>query len=168
MSLTVFLHWETKSSLRLVRLTETFDYFSDGRSLTWNEPPPTQNVQAVGDPVDHFSSRQLFEGTINATLRWQFDLTELIFDELVILFGGTTIAGVKSQRSGPEPGFENRFGIDWSSSQHFVKLIIFTVKIEENGTFTCRVATDAVTGFGSFTFESIVQVDVVQVSFTAR
>ncbi|XP_067030317.1 fibroblast growth factor receptor 1-A-like isoform X2 [Acropora muricata] len=33
--------------------------------------------------------------------------------------------------------------------------------MEENGTFTCRVATDAVTGFASFTFESIVQVDVV-------
>ena len=118
-------------------------------------------MQAVAAPVHHFSSRQLHEGNINTTLRWQFDLTELIFDELVILFDGTTIAGVKSQRSGPEPGFENRFGIDWSSSQHFVKLIIFNVTIDENGTFTCRVATDAVIGFGSFTFESIVQVNVV-------
>jgi len=133
---------------------------TDGRSLTWNEPPPTQNVQAVADPVDHFSSRQLHKGKINATLSWQFDLTELTFDGLNILFDGTVIAGVKSQRSGTQPGFENRFGIDWSSSQRFVKLIIFNVTIEENGTFTCRVATDAVTGFGSFTFESIVQVDV--------
>ena len=136
--------------------------------MTWNEPPPTQNVQAVADPVDHFSSRQLHKGKINATLSWQCDLTELTFDGLNILFDGTVIAGVKSQRSGTQPGFENRFGIDWSSSQRFVKLIIFNVTIEENGTFTCRVATDAVTGFGSFTFESIVQVDVfgkLQVKF---
>ena len=129
--------------------------------MKWNEPPPTQNVQAVPAPVDHFSSRQLHKGKINATLSWQFDLTELTFDELVILFDGTTIAGVKSQRSGPEPGFENRFGIDWSPSQHLLKLIIFSVTAEENGTFICQVATDAVTGFRSFTFESIVQVDVV-------
>ncbi|XP_067030315.1 uncharacterized protein [Acropora muricata] len=134
---------------------------TDGESLTWNEPSPTQNVQAVADPVDHFSSRRLHKGKINATLSWQFDLTELTFDELNILFDGTVIAGVKSQISGTQPGFENRFGIDWSSSQRFVKLTIFNVTMEENGTFTCRVATDAVTGFASFTFESIVQVDVV-------
>ncbi|XP_067030309.1 uncharacterized protein [Acropora muricata] len=134
---------------------------TDGESLRWNEPSPTQNVQAVADPVDHFSSRRLHKGKINATLSWQFDLTELTFDELNVLFDGTVIAGVKSQISGTQPGFENRFGIDWSSSQQFVKLIIFNVTMEENGTFTCRVATDAVTGFASFTFESIVQVDVV-------
>ena len=129
--------------------------------MTWNDPPPTQNVQADADPVDHFSSTQLQEGNINATLSWQFDLTELTFSALVILLDGTTIAGVNYQRSGTEPGFENKFGIDWIPNQHYVKLIIFNVTIEENGTFTSRVATDAVTGFGSFTFQSIVQVDVV-------
>ena len=118
-------------------------------------------MQAVANPVDHLSSRQLHEGKINATLSWQFDLTELTFDELNILFDGTIIAGVKSQRSGTESGFENQFGIDWIPNQHYVKLIIFNVTMEENGTFTCRVATDSVTGFASFTFESIVQVDVV-------
>ncbi|XP_015764605.1 PREDICTED: vascular endothelial growth factor receptor 1-like isoform X2 [Acropora digitifera] len=144
----------------LFGLTEFFPE-TDGESLTWNEPLPTQIVQAVADPVDHFSSRRLHKGKINATLSWQFDLTELTFDELNILFDGTVIAGVKSQRSGTESGFENQFGIDWIPNLHYVKLIIFNVTMEENGTFTCRVATDAVTGFASFTFESFVQVDVV-------
>ena len=118
-------------------------------------------MQAVADPVDHFSRRRLHEGNINATLRWQFDLTALNFLSLVILFNGTEIAGVKSQRPGLVAGFEKQFGIDWSPSPHFVKLIIFKVTAEENGTFICRVFTYSVTGFSSFTFESIVQVDVV-------
>ena len=118
-------------------------------------------MQAVADPVDHFSRRRLHEGNINATLRWQFDLTELNFLSLVILFNGTAIAGVRSQRPGLAPEFEKQFGIDWSPSPHFVKLIIFKVTAEENGTFICRVFTDSVTGFSSFIFESIVQVYVV-------
>ena len=138
--------------------------------MTWNEPPPTQIVQAVANPVDHFSSRQLREGNINATLRWQFDLTELNFRSLVILFDGTTVAAViKSLGSGPEPGFENRFGIDWSLNQTLVKLIIFNVTVEENGRFTCQVYADAVKGYVYFRFESNVQVDVVgklQVKFS--
>ena len=118
-------------------------------------------MQAVAVPVYHFSRRRLHEGNINATLRWQFDLAELNFVSLVIFFNGTEIAGVKSQRPGLVPGFEKQFGIDWSPSPHFVKLIIFNVTVEENGTFICRVNTDTVTGFSSFIFESIVQVDVV-------
>ncbi|XP_044180357.1 fibroblast growth factor receptor 2-like [Acropora millepora] len=135
---------------------------TDSRGLTWNEPPPTQSVQAVANPVNHFSSRQLREGNINATLRWQFDLTELNFRSLVILFDGTTVAGViKSSGFGPQPGFENQFGIDWSLSQTFVELVIFNVTVEENGRFTCQVYADAVEGYVYFRFESNVQVNVV-------
>ena len=130
--------------------------------MTWNEPPPTQSVQAVANPVNHFSSRQLREGNINATLRWQFDLTELNFRSLVILFDGTTVAGViKSSGFGPQPGFENQFGIDWSLSQTFVELVIFNVTVEEDGRFTCQVYADAVEGYVYFRFESNVQVNVV-------
>ena len=129
--------------------------------MTWNEPPPTKIVQALFNPVDHFSNRQLREGNINVTLSWQFDLTELSFHSLVILFDGTTIAGVKSSGFGSQPGFEKQFGIDWSANQNFVKLIIFNVTTEENGIFTCRVAAHPMTGFGSFQFKSNVQVDVV-------
>ena len=129
--------------------------------MTWKEPPPTQTIQAVANPVDHFSSRQLHEGNINATLSWQFVLTKLNFRSLVISFNGTTIAGVKSSRSGPQPGFENQFGIDWIRSQTFVKLVVFNVTVEESGRFTCRVNAGAVKGFVSFRFESNVQVDVV-------
>ena len=129
--------------------------------MTWNEPPPTQSVQAVANPVDHFSSRQLREGNINATLRWQFDLTELNLRSLVILFDGTIVAGVQSSGFGSQPGFENQFGIDWSLNQTFVKLVIFNVTVEENGRFTCQVYADAVEGYAYFRFESNVQVNVV-------
>ena len=111
--------------------------------------------------MDHFSSRRLLEGTINASLSWQFNFTDLKFTSLVIFVGTTIIAGVDSSGSGPQPGFENQFDIDWISNQNFVRLIIFRVTFKHNGTFTCEVTTAAATGFGSFQFESIVQVDVV-------
>ena len=80
---------------------------------------------------------------------------------LTIFFNGTAIAGVTSSGSGPEPGFENRFDFHWISNQTFARLIIFNVATEEHGTFICRVSTQQMTGFGSFQFESNVQVDVV-------
>ena len=129
--------------------------------MTWNEPPPTQIVEAALNTVDHFSSKQLHEGTNNANLSWQFDLSDLKFTSLAIFFGTTGIAGVDSSASGPQTGFENQFDIDWISNQNFVRLIIFKVTFEQNGTFTCRVTAGG-TGFGSsYQFESIVQVDVV-------
>ena len=138
--------------------SEAFD-FSDGRSLTWNEPPPTQIVQAGPVTANHFSSRQLHEGTINANLSWQFNLTALSFTSLAIYFSGTEVAGADSSEQRVESGFKNQFGFDWIPNQNLVRLIIFNVTIEENGTFTCQVTSKA--GFGFFTFLSIVQVDVV-------
>ena len=129
--------------------------------MTWNEPPPTQIVEAALKTVDHFSSKQLHEGTNNANLSWQFDLSDLKFTSLAILFGTTIIAGVGSSGPGPQPGFENQYGIDWISNQNFVRLIIFRVTFEQNGRFTCLVTAGQTTGFVSFRFESIVQVDVV-------
>ena len=118
-------------------------------------------MQAVADPVGHFSSKQLHEGTNNANLSWQFDLKDLKFTSLIIFFGTTSIAGVDSSGSGPQPGFENQFDIDWISNQNFVRLIIFKVTFEQNGTFSCRVTAGG-TGFGSsYQFKSTVQVDVV-------
>ena len=130
--------------------------------MTWNEPPPTQIVQAVDNPVDHFSSRQLHEGIINATLSWQFDLTELNFNSLVIFFNGIALAGVGPAGQGPQPRFEKQFGIEWIPDQTFVRLIIFNVAVEENGTFTCQVtAYPVLGGYVPIQFKSNVQVDVV-------
>ena len=46
----------------------------------------TQTVQAGGSPVDHLRSRQLSEGTIDANLKWKFNVTELKFSFLVLSF----------------------------------------------------------------------------------
>jgi len=115
--------------------------------------------------VDHFSSRQLFEGTINATLNWQFRLNQLNFGSLVISLNGTPIGGVGFSGSGLRAGFENEFGIDWNPSQNLVNLFIFkvTTEINDNDMFTCQVNVDEVTGFvtKNFQFRSAVQVLVV-------
>ncbi|XP_074634711.1 uncharacterized protein LOC141893222 isoform X2 [Acropora palmata] len=135
---------------------------TDGGSLTWEQPPPNETVQSA-NPVDHSSSRQLYVGTINATLNWQFRLNQLNFGSLVISLNGTPIGGVGSLGSGLQPGFENDFGIDWNPNQKLVKLFIFKVTIEKNGTFTCQVDANEVTGFvtKNFQFRSNVQVHVV-------
>ncbi|XP_015764610.1 PREDICTED: uncharacterized protein LOC107343545 isoform X2 [Acropora digitifera] len=135
---------------------------TDGGSLTWEQPLPTQTVQS-SNPVDHFSSRQLHEGTIHATLNWRFRLNQLNFGSLVISKNGRHIAGIGSSGSGPQAGFENEYGIDWNPNQKLVKLFIFNVTTEKNGTFTCQVNADEVTGFvtKNFQFRSAIQVDVV-------
>ena len=140
-------------------LTEAFD-FSDGASLTWNKPLPTQIVQAAADPMKHLSSRQLFEGT-NATLSWHFGLTELIFKSLLIFFEGNSVGRVSSSVTGTPPSYANRFGLDWIPNQNLVKLFIFNVTTEDNGTFSCRVAADSLDRFSEFRFTSNIQVDVV-------
>ncbi|XP_044180712.1 lachesin-like isoform X4 [Acropora millepora] len=135
---------------------------TDGGSLTWNEPPPTQIVQAViTNPVNHFSSRQLFEGTINATFSWHFGLTDLIFDFLIILFEGDSVARVSPSLTRIRPSYANRFGLDWIPNKNLVKLFIFNVTTEDNGTFSCRVAADSLDRFSDFRFTSNIQVDVV-------
>ena len=130
--------------------------------MAWDQPLPIQIIQSA-NPVDHFSSRQLFEGTINATLNWQFRLNQLNFGSLVISLNGTPIGGVGSLGSGLQPGFENKFGIDWNPNQKLVKLFIFKVTTKQNGTFTCQVDANEVTGFvtKNFQFRSNVQVHVV-------
>ena len=129
--------------------------------MTWNQPPPTQIVQGAVDPVRHFSKGQLVEGTINATLSWHFGLTELIFKSLLIFFEGNSVARVSSSVNGTPPSYANRFGLDWIPNQNLVKLLIFNVTTEDNGTFSCRVKADSLDRFDEFQFISNVQVDVV-------
>ncbi|XP_015777830.1 PREDICTED: uncharacterized protein LOC107355763 [Acropora digitifera] len=107
------------------------------------------------------SSRQLVEGTINATLSWHFGLTELIFKSLLIFFEGNSVARVSSSVNGTPPSYANRFGLDWIPNQNLVKLLIFNVTTEDNGTFSCRVKADSLDRFDEFQFISNVQVDVV-------
>ena len=154
-----FILQRAKLSMRW--LTEAI-IFSDGGSLTWEQPLPIETIQS-SNPEDHFSSRQLFEGTINATLNWQFSLNQLNFGSLVISLNGTPIGGVGSSGAGIRAGFEKEFGIDWNPSQNLVKLFIFKVTTEKNDTFSCQVNVDQVIDFvtKNFQFRSAVQVLVV-------
>ena len=126
----------------------------------WNQPPPNQIVQATGIPVDHFSSRQLRQGT-TANLNWRFNLTELRFLSLVILFDGKAVVGATSSGQQLQREFENQFCFEWILNQTFVTLIIFNVTIKEQGTFTCREKAQAEKRPFAFQFRSNVQVDVV-------
>ena len=129
--------------------------------MSWNEPPPTQIVQAAANPAKHFSNRQIFEGTINATLSWHFGLTELVFESLAVLYGGNTIGRISPSVNGTPPGYANRFGLDWIANQNLVKLFIYNVSTEDNGTFSCRVSVDSLDGFSAYQFTSNIHVDVV-------
>lgn len=133
--------------------------FSDGQSLTWEQPLPVQTVQSA-NPVDHFSSRKLDEGIINATLIWNFVLNQLDFVKLVIWLNGTPIAGVGSSGPEPQPGFENQFAIDWIANESLVKLFLSDETLRENGTFTCEVTAGEVTGYNEFQFRSHLQLHV--------
>ena len=113
------------------------------------------------DPADNFSSRGLREGTVNANLSWQFNLTELKFVFLGLLFDGKPLAGAKPSGQQLQPGFEKQLGIGWILKQTFVRLIIFNVTIKENGTFTFQVDAKPEKGFWDFRFKSNVQVNAV-------
>ncbi|XP_015751961.1 PREDICTED: fibroblast growth factor receptor homolog 1-like [Acropora digitifera] len=136
---------------------------TDGGSLTWEQPRPIETIQSSNPDQDHLSSRHLFDGTINATLNWQFRLNQLNFRSLFISLNGTPIGGVGSSGAGIQAGFENEFGIDWNPSQNLVKLFIFKVTTEKNATFSCQVDVDQSIDFVSnnFQFRSVVQVLVV-------
>ena len=111
--------------------------------------------------MKHNSSRQLFVGTTNATLRWHFTLADLKFTSLVIYFEGNSVARVSSEVTGTPPNYAHRFGLDWDPNQNLLKLLIFNVTAEENGTFSCRVTAESLDKFSEFQFASNVQVDVV-------
>ncbi|XP_068733594.1 immunoglobulin superfamily member 10-like [Montipora capricornis] len=133
--------------------------FSDGSSITWYEPPPIQTVSDT-DVVDHLgNSTQLLEGSINASLSWNFSLSsDLSFSALTVSLGGTIIAGVVSSGPAVQAGFGNKFDIRWIPFQR-VTLIIFNVTTEVNGTFSCTIT--ATKGFGVVNFGSNIQVHVV-------
>ena len=109
--------------------------------------------------TDHFSEKELCEGNTNATLKWQFTLTDLGFHSLTISFGGQVIAGVGPFAQGPEPGFENQYDIKWVASENLVTLLILNVTTEVNGVFTCEATT--VRKNVLYPFSSYVQVNVV-------
>ena len=111
--------------------------------------------------MKHFSSRQLFEGTINATLSWRFGLTKLNFLSFIIFFGLNPVARVSSEVTGTPPSYANRFGLDWIPDQNLVKLFIFNVTTEDNGIFSCQVTAGSLDRFAEFHFTSNVRVDVV-------
>ncbi|XP_067030284.1 uncharacterized protein [Acropora muricata] len=134
---------------------------SDAANLTWNEPLPRQVVPAVKDPKQHFSSIQLSEGTINATLSWNFSLTGLHFQAVGVSFKGKTVAIISPLVTGTRPPYGNRFGLDWIPNQNLVKLFIFNVTSDDNGRFSCRVTAESWDRFTEFHFRSNVEVDVV-------
>ena len=128
--------------------------------MTWNEPPPKQTIQAVlWNPLGHLSSREFYEGTINANLSWQFTLTALSFTGLHLRFNGIFFGNI-----GPltflQSKLKHRFGLDWHHNQGIIRLIIFNVTSEENGTYSCKVFAQ---GSVAYEFESNVQVNVVNV-----
>ena len=130
----------------------------DCASIEWKEPPPTQTIStpAVGDPEEHPSSTSLLEGTINASLTWQFTLSsDLTFLALGLTFNDTSIGG-QLQIS---DNFRDKYAINWIPSER-ITLMIFNVTTEVNGIFGCEVFAQIKQG-GFATFRSNNQVNVI-------
>ncbi|XP_068734072.1 uncharacterized protein [Montipora capricornis] len=131
---------------------------SDCASIEWKVPPPTQTISkpAVGDAEEHLSRTSLLEGTINASLSWQFTLSsDLTFHGLALKFNDTPIAGEFQI----EDNFRDKYAINWIPSER-ITLIIFHVTTEVNGIFACEVGAQSPQG-GLVTFKSKNQVDVI-------
>ena len=113
--------------------------------------------------MDHLSSRKINEGTSNAHLSWKFNLTELKFSFLTLLFKTTPYATAWPSEQVVQHGLRNYLKItSWIPSRisFELRLMIFRIK---DGAFTCVVNADKVKGNVSFPFgfHSIIRVDVV-------
>ena len=133
-------------------------------SFTWYRylcplsPPPITTVQAGGVIPDHLSSRTLHDGTIE-NLRWQFNLTELKFNYLVLSFDSTPFAEALALGKVAQSRFRNQFGIHWIRNKTLMTLMIANAT---NGTLTCQVNAFGVEGIGlPLQFENHVQLVVV-------
>jgi len=110
--------------------------------------------------VYHTKSTQLLEGATNATLSWNFSLTQdLTFTSLNLKFNDESIGGVRvSGQSGLIEAVTERFNFIWIPNQK-ATLMIFSVTTNESGTYDCVVSTDQ--GFATKVWTSKVQANVV-------
>ena len=146
-------------SLCLPYSTAVFD-ISDGASVTWYEPLPVETISDHN--VDHSKSTQLREGSINASLSWNFSLSEdLSLISLNLKFNNGFIGGVSPQgQAGIAGAYIERFQFIWIPSKR-ATLIIYNVTMVDNGTFSCDVTVYDSVDFSSKTWTSKIQVNVV-------
>ena len=124
-------------SLCLPYSTSVFD-ISDGASVTWYEPLPVETISDHN--VDHSNRTQLREGSINASLSWNFSLLEdLSLMSLNLKFNDCPLGGVSPQgQAGIAGAYIERFQFIWIPSER-ATLIIYNVTTVENGTYCCGV-----------------------------
>ena len=108
----------------------------------------------------HTNSTQLLEGATNATLSWNFSLTQgLSFTSLQLKFNDESIGGVLSGQARLIEAFTERFNFIWIPNQK-ATLMIFSVTSNESGTYDCVVTTTS-QQFETKVWTSKIQVDVV-------
>ena len=106
----------------------------------------------------HRNHTSLIEGSINASLSWNFSLSsDLTLVSVNIRLGTVGIAVVNGQKQEVLENFRDKYAINWISNQRMT-LVIFKVTTEHNATFACDVfAIKSLTS----SWRSHVQVDVV-------
>lgn len=106
----------------------------------------------------HRNLTRLIEGTINASLSWDFSLSsDLTFDSVSLGLGAVGIAVVDGPTIEVLEGFKDKYAINWIPNQR-ITLVIFRVTTEHNNTFVCEIIAKRGT---KRTWTSNVQVDVV-------
>ena len=112
--------------------------YSDGGSITWLEPPPSQTVT---DPL-HVSAtnKSLIKGSINEELSCNFSLTPgLRIIAVSMKIGGRAAATFVPNQKTPsvEPSFASRLKATWLPNK--LTLIFFKVTAAEETEYLCQV-----------------------------
>ena len=115
-------------------------YISDGGSITWFEPPPSETVT---DPlIISAANKSLIKGSLNGELSCNFSVSaDLSIIIVSIRFGGTSVANfaTSQQALSVSPGFKSRFNVTWVPNK--LTLIFFNVTSQDEGEFRCDVLT---------------------------
>lgn len=120
------------------------NHLSDGGSITWHKPPPSETVT---DPrVTSKTNKTLTKGSLNEELTCGFSLTaDLSVITVTMNFGITPIATYLPSTLLVDPRFKSRVNASWIPTQ--LTLIVFNVTTADKGLYNCKVLTTAGTWY---------------------
>ena len=114
--------------------------YSDGGSITWFEPPPSQTV--TGPLPVSVTNKSLIKGSINEELSCNFSLTAgLRIIAVSMKIGGRAAATFVPNQKTPsvEPSFASRLNATWFPNK--LTLILFNVTAAEEEEYLCQVVS---------------------------
>lgn len=131
-------------------------YVSDGSSVTWYEPPPSETVTDTA--ITSTTDTNVTKGSLNEELNCNFTLTsDMSVFAVSFELGNVAVASYLNGRYPTVADrFVSRFNVTWVPFK--LTLIVFNVTSDDKGEYRCRV--QALSG-GLKTWLRIIKVDVL-------